>query len=427
MRFAARGTVAALLALLTAAPAAAQGPTGEPLMQTSAQCRNHDRPPPAIDTSEEPKPGDPSPTPLPVPQEPVGGTRMGECGLVLPPEAPALPGAVNAAAWIITDIGSGTVLAAKDPHARERPASLIKLLLAITAVRELRPEQVVTGTAEDAQQEGSRVGIGPGGEYTVDQLLHALLMRSGNDVAHALARALGGVPVALEKMNALARELGAMDTRAATPSGLDGPGMSTSAYDVALIFREAMEHQEIAKAIATRSLDFPGDGQRGSFPIYNDNKLWGEYAGFTGGTAGFTDSARHTYLGSAERDGRRLAVVLLRGEPNPDPLAGQGALLLDYGFGLIDAGRKPVGELVTGAPDAQPKPDGSVGGVPETQAPPGDSPRDSAAPAAERSAFGTYGMPLVVAAGLAVLVALAMFLRKKRAARARAAARAAAS
>ncbi|UVS82021.1 D-alanyl-D-alanine carboxypeptidase family protein [Actinokineospora sp. UTMC 2448] len=423
MRFAARGTVAALLALLTAAPAAAQPATGEPLMQTSAQCRNHDRPPPAIDTSEEPKPGDPSPTPLPVPPEPVGGTRMGECGLVLPPEAPALPGAVNAAAWIITDVSSGTVLAAKDPHARERPASLIKMLLAITAVRELRPEQIVVGTPEDAQQEGSRVGIGPGGEYTVDQLLHALLMRSGNDVAHALARALGGVPVALEKMNALARELGALDTRAATPSGLDGPGMSTSAYDIALIFREGMEHAEIAKALRTRSLTFPGHGDTGSFEIYNDNKLWDEYEGFTGGTAGFTDSARHTYLGSAERDGRQLAVVLLRGEPNPDPLAGQGALLLDYGFALVDAGRKPVGELVTGAPDAQPKPDGSVGSVPVTEPPTtdGEDHQTATGPDTERSAFGTYGMPLVVAAGLGILVALALFLRKKRAARARAA------
>lgn len=422
MRFAARGTVAALLALLTTAPAAAQpGATGEPLMQTSAQCRNHDRPPPPIDTSEEPKPGDPSPQPLPVPDEPVGGTRMGECGLVLPPGAPALPGAVNAAAWTITDVESGAVLAAKDPHARERPASLVKVLLAIVVVRELRPEQVVVGTQEDANQEGTRVGIGPGGEYTVDQLLHALLMRSGNDVAHALARALGGVDVALDKMNALAAELGALDTRAATPSGLDGPGMSTSAYDIALIFREAMEHEEIADAIATRSMDFPGYGERAGFMVYNDNRLWGAYDGFTGGKTGFTDSARHTYLGSAERDGRRLAVVLLRGEPNPDPLARQAALLLDYGFDLVSAGQKPVGELVTSAPVVQPKPDGSVGSVAATDTPSASGDDPAVAAPTERSAFGTYGMPLVVAAAVAILVALAMFLRKKRAARARAA------
>ncbi|MFC5290586.1 D-alanyl-D-alanine carboxypeptidase family protein [Actinokineospora guangxiensis] len=425
MRFAARGTVAALLALLTAAPAAAQpGATGEPLMQTSAQCRNHDRPPPPIDTSEEPKPGDPTPQPLPVPEEPVGGTRMGECGLVLPTGAPELPGAVNAAAWTITDVESGAVLAAKDPHARERPASLIKVLLAIVVVRELRPEQVVKGTQEDANQEGTRVGIGPGGEYTVEQLLNALLMRSGNDVAHALAGALGGVDVALDKMNALAAELGALDTRAATPSGLDGPGMSTSAYDVALIFREAMEHDEIAKAISTRSMPFPGYGERAGFQLYNDNRLWGAYQGFTGGKTGFTDSARHTYLGSAERDGRRIAVVLLRGEPNPDPLSRQGALLLDYGFDLLTASQKPVGELVTAAPNVQPKPDTGPTNATATPtvAPPADGGDQQAQPpAGERSAFGTYGMPLVVAAGLAILLGLALFIRKKRAARARAA------
>ncbi|MFC7617783.1 D-alanyl-D-alanine carboxypeptidase family protein [Actinokineospora soli] len=391
-------------------------------MQTSAQCRNHDRPPPPIDTSEEPKPGEPSPQPLPVPTEPVGGTRMGECGLVLPPGAPALPGAVNAAAWTITDVKTGAVLAAKDPHARERPASLIKVLLAIVVVRELRPEQVVVGTQEDAAQEGTRIGVGPGGEYTVEQLLNALLMRSGNDVAHALARALGGVDVALDKMNALAAELGALDTRAATPSGLDGPGMSTSAYDIALIFREALEHDEIAEAISTRSMDFPGYGERPGFMVYNDNRLWDAYDGFTGGKTGFTDSARHTYLGSAERGGRQLAVVLLRGEPNPDPLARQAALLLDYGFDLVDAGQKPVGELVTSAPVAQPKPDGSVGSVAatDTQAPPAGGEQPVAAPT-ERSAFGTYGMPLVVAAGIGIVVGLALFLRKKRAAKARAA------
>ncbi|MGX7827556.1 D-alanyl-D-alanine carboxypeptidase family protein [Actinokineospora sp. 24-640] len=429
MRFAARGTVAALVALMTAVPAAAQpGTTGEPLMQTSAQCRNHDRPPPPIDTSEEPKPGQPSPQPLPVPEEPVGGTRMGECGLVLPPGAPDLPVGVNAAAWTITDIESGAVLAAKDPHARERPASLIKVLLAIVVIRELRPEQKVLGTQEDANQEGTRVGVGPGGEYTVRELLHALVMRSGNDVAHALARALGGVPVALEKMNALAAELGALDTRAATPSGLDGPGMSTSAYDVALIFRTAMGHQEFADAIATRSINFPGYAEKAGFQVYNDNRLWGVYEGFTGGKTGFTDDSRHTYLGSAKRDGRHLAVALLRGEPNPNPLASQAALLLDYGFNLVKAEQRPVGELVTSAPEAQSKPDGSVGGVPgtDTPAPPaGEQPPAAAGPEIERSAFGTYGAPLVGAAVVAILLALALFLRRKRAIRARAAARAA--
>jgi D-alanyl-D-alanine carboxypeptidase (penicillin-binding protein 5/6) len=342
---------------------------------------------------------------------------MGECGIVQP-EGSAAPPTVTAATWVISDLDSGDVLAAKDPHARERPASLIKVLLAIVVVRELRPETVVTGTQEDANQEGTKVGVGPGGQYTVDQLLHALVMRSGNDAAYALSRSLGGPEVAMEKMNALAKELGALDTRAATPSGLDGPGMTTSAYDQSLIFRAAMKHEEFAAAAKTQKIDFPGYGTKAGFQVNNDNSLLGNYDGFIGGKTGFTDDARHTYVGGAERNGRRLAVVLLRGERDTKPLANQGAALLDYGFSLTAAKVKPVGELVSKSPEAQPKQgtgqqndavSQSVGNKPSAS---GDEPG--------RSAFGNVGLPLVGLAGIAVLLAVAMWLRRRKARIARA-------
>src|SRR5438552_2910304 len=84
--------------------------------------------------------------------------------------------------------------APQNPPPRERPASLIKTLLALVVVKELQPDQVLTPTPEDASQECTCVGISAGEKYTVDQLLHGLLMHSGNDVAHTLATALGGVP-----------------------------------------------------------------------------------------------------------------------------------------------------------------------------------------------------------------------------------------
>ncbi|GAB3436940.1 D-alanyl-D-alanine carboxypeptidase family protein [Actinophytocola sediminis] len=347
---------------------------------------------------------------------------MGDCGIVQPEGAPAPPAGINAATWVIADLDSGDVLAAKDPHARERPASLIKNLLAIVVIRELRPETKVVGTQEDANQEGTRVGIGPGGQYTVDQLLHALIMRSGNDAAHALARALGGVGVALEKMNAVASELGALDTRAATPSGLDGPGMTTSAYDQSLIFRAAMKYEEYADAAQTKSMDFPGHGGKGSFQIWNDNDLLTSYDGFLGGKTGFTDDARHTYVGGAERDGRKLAVVLLRGERNPEPMAEQGRKLLDYGFGLAATDIRPVGQLVDKAPDAQPKPDPSPDEEPSSNKirQPVDEAAATTQADPERSAFGNVGLPLVALAGVGVLVVAAMWLRRRRARLARA-------
>jgi D-alanyl-D-alanine carboxypeptidase (penicillin-binding protein 5/6) len=341
---------------------------------------------------------------------------MGECGIVQP-EGGVAPPAVTAATWVVSDLDSGAVLAAKDPHARERPASLIKVLLAIVVIRELRPETKVVGTQEDANQEGTRVGIGPGGEYTVDQLLKALVMRSGNDAAYALARALGGPEVALDKMNSLANELGALDTRAATPSGLDGPGMTTSAYDQSLIFRAAMNHKEFAEAAKTRKIDFPGYAGRPGFQVNNDNKLLGNYDGFLGGKTGFTDDSRHTYVGGAERDGRRLAVVLLRGERNPDPLAKQGAALLDYGFTLAKVAVRPVGELVNKSPEAQPK----QGASKETNVSQSvDQKAEASEASSARSAFGNVGLPLVALAGVGVLAAFALWLRRRRARVARA-------
>jgi serine-type D-Ala-D-Ala carboxypeptidase (penicillin-binding protein 5/6) len=414
---------ALVVAAVLAAPSAFAGPRASREAQPRspeerAACEARQLPPAPIDTSEEPPAGEPSPAPLPVPDDPVGGTRMGDCGIIQPEGAPAPPGGISAATWTITDLDSGGVLAAKDPHARERPASLIKSLLAIVVIKELRPDTKVRGTQEDANQEGTKVGVGPGGTYTVDQLLHALIMRSGNDAAWALARTLGGEKAALDKMNAAAKELGALDTRAATPSGLDGPGMTTSAYDQSLIFRAAMKYDEFADAASTRSIQFPGYRGNPGFQVNNDNRLLDSYPGFLGGKTGFTDDARHTYVGCAERGGKRLAVVLLRGERNPNPLSDQARKLLDYGFKLAKKGTKPVGELVDRPPDAQPKQNGG-----EDNADGEDSATQAAGAVPgepERSAFGNVGLPLVLLAGVAAMVTTAMWFRRRRARLARA-------
>jgi D-alanyl-D-alanine carboxypeptidase (penicillin-binding protein 5/6) len=395
-------------------------PTDQQPSPAPLTCPNRALPPAPIDTSEQPPPGSPSPEPLPVPSEPVGGARMGECGLIHPAEA-APPANITAASWMLADLDTGEVLAAKDPHARERPASLIKVLLAIVAMRDLAGDTLVVGTQEDANQEGTKLGIGPGGQYTVRQLLFGLIMHSGNDSANALARALGGVPAALDKMNAMARELGALDTRAASPSGLDGPGMTTSAYDQSLIFRAAMKHQDFVEAIGTRQVEFPGYGTKPGFKVNNDNRLLGRYPGFIGGKTGFTDDSRHTYLGAAQQGNRRLMVVLLRGERNPDSLPDQGARLLNHGFTLAAQGSEPVGQLVDGVPPVQ-----SNGAQSRRNDPVAAPDLASTQPGGvqQRSAFGNVGLPLVALAGVVMLIAVALWLRRRRV-RALAAARAA--
>ncbi|PRX43296.1 D-alanyl-D-alanine carboxypeptidase (penicillin-binding protein 5/6) [Prauserella shujinwangii] len=383
---------------LPALPAPAQTVTEPP----TAGCPNRELPPPPVDTSEEPPPGEASPAPPPVPATPAGGERMAECGLVLPEGAPAPPRPQTAHAWLLQDLGTGQVLAAKNPHGRYRPASLIKTLLALVVIEELEPTDIVVPTEEDANQECTCVGIVAGAKYTVDDLLHALLMRSGNDVAHALATAVGGVPTAVRKMNELAASLGAGDTRAATPSGLDGPGMMTSAYDMSVIFAYAMRQPEYAAAVGTRHMTFPG-GDGPDYPVYNDNKLFGTLPGFLGGKTGFTDDARHTYAGAAERDGKRVAVVLLRAEQRPIRVSEQAQALLEYGFSLASAGTGAVGTVTT----APPPPDTS-GVVPGE----GGTATSTATAQAEEDPFGTTGWIVTLLVSLIVLVGFVIAHRR---------------
>src|SRR6195952_227351 len=281
--------------------------------------------PPAVDSSEVPTAGDP-PLPMPVPDKPVGGDALGNCGLITAPGTPPVPDGISGEAWVLADLDTGEIIAAKDPHARHRPASIIKVLTAMASLNELNINKQVPGTQDDANAEGTRVGVAPGGMYTVNDLLHGLLMHSGNDAAHALSAQLGGMDQALVKINDLAYKLGGRDTRAATPSGLDGPGMSTSAYDLGLFYRYAWQNPAFADVVDTKTFDSPGhpanpnvpaDTDHPGYQLENDNQLLYNYPGALGGKTGYTDDAGQTFVGAANRDGRRLVAVMLHGTPLP--------------------------------------------------------------------------------------------------------------
>ncbi|WP_430333626.1 D-alanyl-D-alanine carboxypeptidase family protein [Rhodococcus sp. ACT016] len=329
------------------APAADVGPapTTTPPFSTpnTDECPQRQAPPPAIDLSEAPRPGEQAPAPVPVPDDPVGGAALGNCGIVTAPGTPPLPADISAHGWVLSDLDSGQILAAKDPHGRYRPASTIKILLSLVALDELDLNHTVTATPDDAAMEGSSVGLGAGGTYTNLQLMQGLVMRSGNDAAHALAAQLGGDEATVAKMNAKAHSLGALDTRTASVSGLDGPGMSTSPYDLALFFRAAMQNPTFAQLISTETVQFPGhpadptkpdDKPVEPHPIYNDNQLLANYPGALGGKTGYTDDARQTFVGGADHDGRRLAVTLMAADVLPIRPWEQVSRLLDYGYSL---------------------------------------------------------------------------------------------
>ncbi|RFU23465.1 D-alanyl-D-alanine carboxypeptidase [Geodermatophilus marinus] len=283
----------------------------------------------------------------------VGGEELDTRGTVVAEGTPPLPEGVVAPGWLVAD-ADGTVLAARDPHGRYAPASTLKTLTLLTLLPLLDPEHVVEGTVEDEAVEGSRVGLVAGGRYPVRLLFEALVMQSGNDAALALARAAGGVDVTLRAMNETARALGAYDTVAGSPSGLDVAGQSSSPYDLVLVFRRLLADPRAAALLVTPTAQMPPvEGRSEGYQIQNENPLLSRYPGNLGGKTGFTDAARHTFVTAAERDGRRLLVSVMGTENVPLRAADQAALLLDWGF-AVPAGTPGVGVLVDSAADVPP-------------------------------------------------------------------------
>ncbi|MET8311484.1 D-alanyl-D-alanine carboxypeptidase [Micromonospora sp. NPDC005173] len=355
---------AVLLAPATTAPATTaaattattgSAPTGS-AAATTVRCPTV--PAPAVS-----RPPRPSPPPAVPEQRVVGGVGLATSGLVVPAGAGAPP-AVTATSWLVADLDTGQVLGGCGPHEYGTPASVQKLLLAATMLSRLDPKQTVTVTAADMNIEpgSSAVGLVEGGRYTVETIWLGLLLNSGNEAANALARLGGGADGAaggVRAMNEQAHRLGALQTHAVTPSGLDGKGQFTSAYDLALIARACFAEPNFRRYALTEQTQIPAQpAQRiKGFQIQNENQLIYRYPGALGGKTGFTDLARHTYVGAAQRGGRRLVVTLLGAEPAPKRGWEQGAALLDWGFTLPrDAA---VGRLVepgelTATPSASP-------------------------------------------------------------------------
>ncbi|MFI6262737.1 D-alanyl-D-alanine carboxypeptidase family protein [Micromonospora sp. NPDC051006] len=297
----------------------------------------------------EPPPALPSPPPVDPAAAAVGGPALATAGLAIPPGAPMAP-AVTATSWLVADLNSGEVLGGCGPHEHRTPASVQKLLLAAALMPRLDPTQMVEVSRADLRDldpASSLMGVSVGGRYSVESLWLGLLLRSGNDAANVLARVGGGAdgrPGGVRAMNDEAHRLRANQTHAATPSGLDGPGQYTSAYDLALIARATFAREDFRRYIATTVAQIPAQPGTPGFAITHDTTLLGRYPGTLGGKTGFTDLARQTYVGVAERDGRRLAVTLLGAETAPLGSLGEASALLNWGFALRPGAS--VGHLV---------------------------------------------------------------------------------
>ena len=376
----------------------------------------------------------PKPTPtattktLPVPRatvEPllsIGGPQLASMGVVtdLPAGVPAPP-PLKDVSWVLADLDSGEVIAAKAAHARLLPASTLKTLTALTLIPEVPATRRIVATQQDANADGTRVGIVPGLPYTGRQLFQGLLMSSGNDAAYALAEAGGGREATLAAMNEHAAYLGAHDTVAKDPSGLDAPGQTSSAYDLALIGRAALGLKDFRTYVATKQVNFPGrvdpkTKKRATYKINNHNKLLYNYDGTIGVKNGYTEAANRTFISAVTRGTKTYLLTEMYGL---DSSWRPQAAMYDWAFAYGDK-VGAVGELV--APGTVTEPPAAL---PSTTSPtltnPGAAGRATSAPTRAAAALPASGVVpasvtrwRVPAAVAVVLLLLAWGFRARR-------------
>lgn len=376
---------------------------------------------------------DSSPTPIPNPfDEPVGGDALGGVGVVAPGSDVAPVPDTPATSFVVANLTTREVLAAKNAHESLEPGSGLTMLMGLTLLDRLDPNAIYTTGRRDVVVDGDRVGLQVGGSYSVDELFYGLFLRSGNDAAAALTRAAGGADYVVGQMNERAARLGAFDTTAADGTTLESPDHRSSAYDLAVIAAAGLENEDFVRYTGATSYAFPRPAPSGEptgadvgtgsateppddgFRIENDNTLLADYPDATGV---FADPAAGdlpaTIIGVAERDGQRLLVVVMRAEP---PAGAAATDLLDWGFEVVESAPEPVGELVTpadvaealgvsGDPSAQPSgpaptnPDGTTA----TTAPPAGDAETAQQDAS--SPFSALGLdpPQLMLLGLAVL------------------------
>jgi D-alanyl-D-alanine carboxypeptidase len=250
----------------------------------------------------------------------------------------AFPPAVYARSAVLMNPTTGEILFAKEPHLRLPPASTTKVLTALVVLERLDLNARVPVSPQAASAPPSRIGLRAGEAALTQDLLYGLMLKSGNDAAETLAEAAGGsVPGFAELMNARAWQSGARDSHFMNPHGLPNEDHFSTAYDLALIFRQAMNHPMFADIVRTRSAALRVESSQGQYgdwrmvPVVNHNRLLASYDGARGGKTGFTLKARRCFVGEVDRGGVRLIVAILN-SPNSGTLWQDARTLLDYGF-----------------------------------------------------------------------------------------------
>ncbi len=246
---------------------------------------------------------------------------------------------VNSAAAIVMEASTGAILYSKNIHKTYYPASITKILTALLAIENSSLGETVDFSKKaiyDVDLDSSRIGIDVGEKLTMEQSLYGIMLESANEVSYAIAEHVSGSEKAFaDLMNKKAKELGCTDSNFVNPHGLPDPDHYTSAYDMALIARAAINNDIFRQITGTRTYVIPPTNiQEETRYLANHHKFVNgarKYDGVIGGKTGYTSKALYTLVTFAERDGLTLISVIM----HCDSIANEysdTANLLNYGF-----------------------------------------------------------------------------------------------
>lgn len=218
--------------------------------------------------------------------------------------------AVNA---VLMELESGRVLYEKEAHEKKRIASITKIMTAILAIESGKLDEMVTVSDRAFGTEGSSLYLKRGQKIKLEDLVYGLMLRSGNDAAVAIAEHVGGsLEGFVYLMNQKAEELGMKNSSFSNPHGLDNTkNHYSTAYDMALLTRYAMNNETFKEISATKEHHAPNPNETWDYVWNNKNKLLKLYKYSTGGKTGYTKLAKRTLVSTAEKDGMALVVVTL--------------------------------------------------------------------------------------------------------------------
>jgi len=241
---------------------------------------------------------------------------------------------VEALGAVIMDLETGRVLWGKNEHEPMSMASTTKIMTALLTLELADLNDTVTVSARAAAAPEVNINLRTGEKLKLEDLLYALMLQSANDAAVAIAEHVSGsVAEFCRQMTLRALELGARDTVFETPNGLDAGQHHSTAYDLAMITRTALQNSEFVRITNTLEATFSSDKRR--YHMINRNRLLREYNGANGVKTGFTGKAGHCFVGAAKRgDMQLISVVLASGWGNKGKQQKwiDTKRLLDYGF-----------------------------------------------------------------------------------------------